>query len=151
MAKLRQDSRGNYKARKRLPDDVRAEYGRLHGQCHEAKFFAHKSTKLHEAKQLYGEWLAEVEGHISAIRVRGTGRGRGSSDPYARAEVDRSIAKLWMVASFGNSNPATRWPSKMGKEYKQETGYDLGKVTKAKDVARRPHFTDGQRMLSGPA
>jgi hypothetical protein len=29
MASLTQDSKGNYKARKRLPDDEREEYGRL--------------------------------------------------------------------------------------------------------------------------
>ncbi len=39
MVKLRQDSKGNYSARKRLPDDVREEYGRRHGPRFEAKFF----------------------------------------------------------------------------------------------------------------
>ncbi len=62
----------------------------------------------------------------------------GSGDPYVRAGIkDRAIAKLWTVASFGNSNPATRWPSKMIKDYKKETGKDLGKQAKAKDVARK--------------
>jgi hypothetical protein len=57
MVKLQQDSKGNYRARKRLPDDVRAEYGRLYGAHHEAKFFAPKSTKTNEAKRQFGEWL----------------------------------------------------------------------------------------------
>ena len=50
----------------------------------------------------------------------------GSGDPYVRAGIqDRLVAKLWTVASFGNSKPATRWPSKMIKDYKKETGKDL--------------------------
>jgi hypothetical protein len=40
MVKLRQDSTGKYIARKRLPDDVREEYGRRHKAHYEAKFFA---------------------------------------------------------------------------------------------------------------
>jgi integrase len=66
MVKLQQDSNGNYRARKRLPEDVREEYSRLYGARHEAKFFAPKNTKSHEAKRLFGEWLAEVEGRIAA-------------------------------------------------------------------------------------
>ena len=45
MATLTRDDKGNYKARKRLPDDVREEYGRLYGARYEAKFFTPASTK----------------------------------------------------------------------------------------------------------
>jgi len=38
MTTLRQDDKGNYIARMRLPDDVRDEYGRRYGARHEAKF-----------------------------------------------------------------------------------------------------------------
>jgi hypothetical protein len=37
MASLRQDSRGNFVSRRKLPTDVRDEYGRQFGQRHEAK------------------------------------------------------------------------------------------------------------------
>jgi hypothetical protein len=40
MVSLRQDSNGNFIARKRLPEDVREEYGRRYGARHEAKFSA---------------------------------------------------------------------------------------------------------------
>ena len=40
MARLAQNNNGNYGARKRLPNDVREEYGRLYGAYHEAKFTA---------------------------------------------------------------------------------------------------------------
>jgi integrase len=84
MASLTQDSNGNYKARKRLPDDVRDEYGRLYGARYEAKFFAPKTSKAHEAKRLFGSWLAEVEGRIGAIRADRDGTGRSLTRVEAR-------------------------------------------------------------------
>jgi hypothetical protein len=84
MVKLQQDSNGNYRARKRLPDDVRREYGRLYGAHHEAKFSAPKSTKSHEAKRLFGDWIAEVEGRIAAIRAEREGIGRTLTRMEAR-------------------------------------------------------------------
>jgi hypothetical protein len=42
-----------------------------------------------------------------------------------------------MLASFGNSKPATRWPPEMVANYKKDTGKDLSKLAKAKDVARK--------------
>ena len=63
---------------------------------------------------------------------------KGSGDPYAAvAEFDRAIVKLWTTVSFGNSNPATRWPPKTAKDFKKETGNDLNKVARAKEVAAR--------------
>ena len=77
MAGLTQDSKGNYRVRKRLPDDVREEYGRLYGPRYEAKFFApktpHKTRR--DATRRYGEWIAEVEGRISSIRAQRKGEG----------------------------------------------------------------------------
>jgi len=68
MVQLRQDSKGNYSARKRLPDDVREEYGRRNGSRFEAKFSVPASTKPQLAKQQFNEWLAEAEGRIAARR-----------------------------------------------------------------------------------
>jgi hypothetical protein len=75
MAGLTQDSKGNYRVRKRLPDDVRKEYGRLYGPRYEAKFFAPKTLTRHEATRRYGEWIADVEGRISLIRAQRNGEG----------------------------------------------------------------------------
>ena len=85
MVTLRQDSNGNYGARKRLPDDVREEYGRLYGPRLEAKFFASAATKPHVAKQLFNDWLAEAEGRIAAIRAERTGEGIALTPRQARA------------------------------------------------------------------
>jgi len=68
MVRLRQDRNGNYIARKRLPDDVWDEYGRLHKARFEAKFFAHASVGPNAAKQKFREWDAEVTARIDAIR-----------------------------------------------------------------------------------
>jgi hypothetical protein len=85
MVDLSQDAKGNYRARKRIPDDVRDEYGRLYGQSHEAKFFRPASTSTHEAKQQFRDWLNEVEGNIEAIRAARRGTGRSLTRQQARA------------------------------------------------------------------
>jgi hypothetical protein len=84
MTKLRVGGGSNYLARKRLPDDVREEYGRLYGARYEAKFSAPKTTKSHEAQKRYAIWLAEVEGRIAAIRAERDGSGRNLTRVEAR-------------------------------------------------------------------
>jgi hypothetical protein len=69
MVGLGQDERGNYTARKRLPNDVSEEYGRLYGPRVEAKFFRKAGTKPEIARREFNEWLVEVEGQIANIRV----------------------------------------------------------------------------------
>jgi hypothetical protein len=74
--RLVQDENGNYSARKRLPDDVRDEYKRRHGQRFEAKFFRPANANRHEAAQQFREWLNEVDGNIAAIRAERDGTGQ---------------------------------------------------------------------------
>ena len=63
---------------------------------------------------------------------------KGLNDPYAAfAEIDRAIVKAWTTVSFGNSKPATRWPPKTAKEFKKDTGKNLSKVAKAKDIGQK--------------
>jgi hypothetical protein len=75
MVTLRQDGKGNYSARKRLPDDVREEYGRLYRAHHEAKFSAPASTGSLAAKQRFRDWEAEIASRIAAIRAAQRGEG----------------------------------------------------------------------------
>jgi hypothetical protein len=56
-------------------------------------------------------------------------------DPYARAGIARDVAKLWCIASFGESAPKLRWPRKMVEDYRKDTGKDLRKVATARTVA----------------
>jgi integrase/polyhydroxyalkanoate synthesis regulator phasin len=85
MVTLGRDSRGNYKARKRLPDDVRDEYGRLYGPSVEAKFHTPASTKRQEAERQFHEWKAETDARIAAIRAQRKGEGIPLTRQHARA------------------------------------------------------------------
>jgi hypothetical protein len=69
MVSLLQDSKGNYRARKRLPEDVREEYARQYRAGFEAKKTWPASTPRKVVERLFHEWLAEVEQRIAAIRA----------------------------------------------------------------------------------
>jgi hypothetical protein len=84
MPRLAQDNNGNYRARKRLPGDVREDYGRLFDAHYEAKFSAPKSLMKQEAMRRYGDWLAEAEGRIDAIRKQRRGEGAFLTHRQAR-------------------------------------------------------------------
>ncbi len=85
MVRLRQERNGKYITRKRLPNDVREEYGRLYKAHHEAKFSAPASDGLHVAKQKFREWDAEVTARIEAIRAERKGEGISLTRQQARA------------------------------------------------------------------
>jgi hypothetical protein len=75
---------GNFIARKRLPDDVREEYGRRDRAYYEAKFSRPASIGPHVAKQEFREWDAEVTARIEAIRAERKGEGISLSRRQAR-------------------------------------------------------------------
>jgi hypothetical protein len=75
MASLQRTSSGAYKSRKRIPDDVRADYKRLYGQALEAKFYLAPGATEGRARQRHAEWLAEHEGRVKAIRAAQRGEG----------------------------------------------------------------------------
>ena len=85
MVTLRQDTKGNFSARKRLPDDAREDYGRRYGQRLEAKFFAAANKGAAKAKQEFRDWETEVAGRIAAIRAQRTGEGVALTPRQARA------------------------------------------------------------------
>jgi hypothetical protein len=89
-----------------------------------------------------GEAVAEIDIRASHLTIYhamiGEPLSRESGDPYKRVGGgDRTIAKLWTVASFGNSSPAIKWPRDMAKNYKKDTGKELAKVAKARDVKKQ--------------
>lgn len=104
MVTLSRNSGGSYRARKRLPKDAREEYGRLYGPSVEAKFSAPAGTTAHAAKQLFGEWLAEVEGQIVAIQAKAKGEGVPLTPRQARA-----LAGEW-YGWFINRHPDSDLP-----------------------------------------
>jgi hypothetical protein len=121
MASLTQDENGNYRSRKRLPDDVRDEYGRLHGARHEAKFFAPKTTKSHEAKRLFGDWLAEVEGRIASIRAARDGTGISLTSRQAR-----KLAGDWYDWFLARRERVTHWQLDEWRDKAQEAMMEFG-------------------------
>jgi len=90
MVCLRQDARGNYVARKRLPDDVKEEYKRQFGAGSEAKKTWPASTDRKLVERLFHEWLADVEARIAAIRAMQKGEGI----PLTRLQA-RALAGEW--------------------------------------------------------
>ncbi|HZC80418.1 MAG TPA: hypothetical protein VE222_01660, partial [Nitrospiraceae bacterium] len=87
-----------------------------------------------------GEAVAEIDikaSHLTIYHAKLKCPLSRDSDPYERVGADRAVAKLWTVASFGNSTPATRWPPEMAQDYKKDTGKDLSKVAKAKDIGKK--------------
>jgi hypothetical protein len=73
MVALKRRKSGGYAARKVIPKDVRQEYASLYGMGWEEKLSIPASTPPHEAKVQHGEWLAEIETRIAALRATKTG------------------------------------------------------------------------------
>jgi len=102
MASLTQDSKGNYRARKRLPDDIRQAYGDLYGARFEAKFSAPDGTKRQDAERQFNEWQAEVNTRIEVIRVQRNGEGMPLSRQQARALAGEWYD--WFLARHSSGN-----------------------------------------------
>lgn len=102
MVTPRRDSKGNYVVRKRLPDDVREEYGDVFGPRHEAKLSIPAGTAPQLVKQLTGEFIAEVEGRIAHIRARLRGEGISLTHRQARALAGEWYD--WFLARHASSD-----------------------------------------------
>jgi hypothetical protein len=85
MVSLTRDSNGNYRARKRIPAQVKAEYGRLYDVTAEEKFYRKAEVKDVVAKREFNEWLAEIETRIANIRAQQNGEGISLTRLQARA------------------------------------------------------------------
>ena len=107
--------------------------------------------QMHETKRhkmtINGEPVAEIDIKASQLTIYHAMLQEpleGSSDPYARAGIDRWTAKKWVVISFGNGAPCRKWPAEALDDYedyrlehKEETGEDLPDLPKASHVARK--------------
>jgi hypothetical protein len=70
VSSLRRVASGAFKARKRIPADVRVDYQALYGPAWEVKLTIPAGTTPQRAKVLHTEWLAELEGRIATLRGR---------------------------------------------------------------------------------
>jgi integrase len=137
MVSLRQDAKGNFSARKRLPDDVREEYGRRHGQRLEAKFFAAARKGAAEAKRLFREWESEVDAHIEAIRAERTGEGVSLTPQQARALAGEWYE--WFVGRHPVWN-LTSWEDlqeRVNEALKEAVGYENWEGSNLDDLWRQ--------------
>ena len=105
MVTLRQDTKGNFSARKRLPDDVRDEYGRRYGQRVEVKFFAPASKGAGEAKRSFATGRRRSRVDIGAIRAERTGEGITLTPRQARALAGEWYE--WFIARHPVSDDQT--------------------------------------------
>ena len=90
--------------RKAIPKDVRDEYQRLYGQRWEAKLTLPVGTRPQEAKVRVGEFMAEVETRIEAIRAAKRGDGQSLTQRQALALAGEWY--IWYVARH-EENPGT--------------------------------------------
>jgi hypothetical protein len=95
---------GGWKERKRIPDDVREEYGRLHGAGREATKTWSSVTKEATVKREASEWLAEVESRIASIRTSRNGTGITLSRQAAAALAGQWYE--WFVAKHEHDEAA---------------------------------------------
>jgi integrase len=108
MAALTRSKTGGYTARKVIPKDVRDPYTRPHGVAWEAKLSIPANTPLHEAKRLHGEWIADVETQIGALRAVAKGEGQPLTKRNAVALAGRWY--VWFVAEYeGDPGSPKRW------------------------------------------
>jgi len=85
MVTLKRQKAGGYAARKGIPEDVRKEYAALYGVGWEEKLNIPPGTPPHEAKAKHGEWLAEIETRIGALRAAKNGEGQSLTRLNAHA------------------------------------------------------------------
>ena len=78
MVALKRQKTGGFAARKVIPKDVRNEYARIYGVGWEEKLSIPAGYSPHEAKAHCGEWLAEIETRIGALRALKNGKANPS-------------------------------------------------------------------------
>jgi integrase len=106
MVALKRRKTGGYVARKVIPTDVREEYAALYGMGWEEKLSIPASTPPHEAKAQHGEWLAEIETRIAALRAAKT----GARQPLTRRNA-HALAGEWYRWFLGQHEGDLRTPS----------------------------------------
>jgi len=109
MVELVRAKGGGFIARKGIPADVRDDYERLYGVRWEAQLRIPSGTPIPFAKSQHGEWLAEIETRIAALRAQRNGEGQ----PLTRLNAI-ALAGRWYVW-FVKQHEANPGPAKCGR------------------------------------
>ena len=108
MVALVKSKNGDFVARKGIPADVREPYARLYGVSWEEQLKLPAGTSRHEAKKRFGEWSAEVETRIAALRATAKGEGQPLTSLNAIALAGRWYT--WFVRQHeDNLGPPQYW------------------------------------------
>jgi integrase len=83
--KLTPSKSGGFTARKRIPEDVQAEYLERYGVRWEARLSVDPDTPILLARAKHREWLSEIESRVANIRAEKKGEGRLLTPKDARA------------------------------------------------------------------
>jgi hypothetical protein len=111
--------------------------GRLYSIC-EGSYQRTPEPKRLEM-MVNGEPVSEIDikaSHLTIFHAMLKEPLDGLSDPYARVDIPRELAKLWCITSFGNSSPKTRWSDDIVEDYRKATGEELRKVARASAVSK---------------
>lgn len=103
--------RGGFSARKRIPEDVREEYGRLYGSPWEARFVS-TAARAAEARREHRMWLDEIETRIANIRAARSGEGVSLSRMQARALAGEWY-RWWVGMHTSRPSPLEGWEAKL--------------------------------------
>ena len=85
MTALTRNKSGDYVARKVIPKNVQQAYAKLYGVSWEVRLTLPAHLTEAEAKAKHGEWLAEIETRIEALRAAAKGKGQPLTQMQARA------------------------------------------------------------------
>lgn len=108
MTSLRRDKNGDWFSRKAIPDDVRDAYQSAYGIRREERFRLSTDKSPGEAKAAFAEWLADIEGRISALRAAATGRALELSHRQLHDIAGRWYD--WFVVQYADDQePVEAW------------------------------------------
>jgi integrase len=106
--KLTPTADGGFTARKRIPVDVREDYGRLFGKGNPQweAWFNSGPVPIGLARAKHREWLSDIEARIANIRAERKGAGRTLTPMQARALAGEWY--LWWTARELGKPPALK-------------------------------------------
>lgn len=108
MTGLRRAKNGDWFSRKAIPDDVRDAYQTAYGIRREERFRLSTDKSPGEAKAAFAEWLADIEGRISALRAAVAGKALELSHRQLHDLVGRWYD--WFVVQYADDQePVEAW------------------------------------------
>jgi hypothetical protein len=109
VSSLRRVASGAFKARKRIPADVRVEYQAIYGPTWEAKLTIPAGTPPQRAKVIHAEWLAEVEGRVATIRAGKIPNGAADLTQRQAAALAGDWYRWFIDEHIENPGQASNW------------------------------------------